>query len=427
MTGLILIVCISDIYSDYSKLLLHLEHLNLLEAYAFKPILDGNALSKALATKPGPWMKPALDAVVTWQLKNPHKTDASEVIEDLKAKQGELSKHLALHFLQLTIRPLFAKTRHPSITSAGRKSMNEDINHKFVQLEIDDTDSRPWKYDGYSLDLLTYIMGTIDVQMVKTNWHLLLPTIFIMIDDTSAVIKAKACIFLSLLLRKTDTAFLAQTGLFKVIEDAVFPCVHYLPGLTPEEECIPLLLASYRTLLYLADMQGSKYSQGEDKKSELLDKMMRKGVLYGLFYAKENVKVAEVLLDQLRQITDSLGIRSVKHLKNILPSTTEILAEPLGPAYPPLLLSAVRCLKNVILLTWPRVHMYRAEILKGIVACWIRIATEPEMEELRSEIVITVKALQVASGVKSNETDEDIKKLTDTSVALQELFSKAAN
>lgn len=58
------------------------------EADTFKPLLKGTDLAKALNTKPGPWMKDALDVVMAWQLRNPDATDPAEAIEAVKVSQG---------------------------------------------------------------------------------------------------------------------------------------------------------------------------------------------------------------------------------------------------------------------------------------------------------------------------------------------------
>ena len=279
-------------------------------------------------------MKSALDVVMQWQLRNPDKTDATEVMEEIKAKQGELTNSLALHFLRLTIRPSFAKTQHPSVTSTGHKSVNEDRTRKFTQIEIDDTETRPWKYDGYSLDMLTWIVNVIDIQSIQKTWHLLIPPLLVIIDDSSPLIKAKGCKLLSDFLQVTSPNLLARTGLGGVLEEAMMPCLMYLPTLTPEEESVSLLQAAYPALLNLANVRNvnpTRKNKPSDDRLVILNKLIRKGILYGLSHAGENVKVAQVLLDQLGQIMTSLGIETVKHLKALIPILSQYLSDPLGP------------------------------------------------------------------------------------------------
>ncbi|XPS76761.1 CCA tRNA nucleotidyltransferase [Ascochyta lentis] len=69
---------------SYSSFLSHLAKLEILDADTFKPLLKGTDLAKALSTKPGPWMKDALDVVMAWQLRNPSATDPAEAIEAVK-------------------------------------------------------------------------------------------------------------------------------------------------------------------------------------------------------------------------------------------------------------------------------------------------------------------------------------------------------
>ncbi|EOD43557.1 putative trna nucleotidyltransferase protein [Neofusicoccum parvum UCRNP2] len=127
-----------DVLSSYSKWFQHIETLGLAEAYALKPLLDGKALAKALDTPPGPWMKSALDVVMAWQLRNPGVIDPTEAIEEVRVqrqtedsgsvkqqagkKKGELTSHLASHFLRLTIRPLFMKAQNPATITGNHTS-----------------------------------------------------------------------------------------------------------------------------------------------------------------------------------------------------------------------------------------------------------------------------------------------------------------
>lgn len=46
--------------------------------------MDGKALSAALTTPPGPWMKDALDVIVAWQLRNPEAPDPSAALAEVK-------------------------------------------------------------------------------------------------------------------------------------------------------------------------------------------------------------------------------------------------------------------------------------------------------------------------------------------------------
>lgn len=74
----------------YCAWLLGLESQALLEIHALKPLVNGNELCKALHMEPGPWMKPALEKIVQWQLRNPDMSDSDEAIEEIRRCEGEL-------------------------------------------------------------------------------------------------------------------------------------------------------------------------------------------------------------------------------------------------------------------------------------------------------------------------------------------------
>ena len=419
----------SGTLAGFAQFVTHLENMQILEAYKLKPIIDGRTLSKALSIKPGPWMKPALDVVMQWQLRNPNRTDTTEVVEEIKAKQGELVNSLAHHFLRLTIRPSFAKTQHPSVTSAGRRSINEDIASKFTYMEIDDTETRPWKYDGYSLNMLRWIISVLNAQLIEEIWHLLLPPLLVIVDDSSASVKAQGCNLLTGFLKATSQTLLARTGIDGIIEEAVMPCLMYLPTLTPEEESVALLSAAYPGLLNLANARYADYTQNEktsDNRSRFLDKLVRKGIIYGLSHAGENVKVAQTLLDQLGRITLSLGIESVKHLKALLPMLSRYLTDPLGPVSPPLLLSAAKAMQSLILSSWPRISFHRFEILRALAICWVHVSDMEYQHGLKRELREAAAMLKAAATAANIELAEETRVLENENATLKELFSNPA-
>lgn len=112
---------------------------------------------------------------------------------------------------------------------------------------------------------------------------------------------------------------LRDTGLASVFEDAVFPTLHFLPSITPEEESIILLEAAYTALLSLASKTDTRAGKSEpyggSPKAKLLDKMLRDGVFSAYFHVKDHVRIVEVLLMQTAKIVDEMRIHSVKHLK----------------------------------------------------------------------------------------------------------------
>jgi len=82
-----------EILRSYDSFLARVTELKILNVDTFRPLLKGTDLAKALGTKPGPWMKDALDVVMAWQLRNPDTTDPTAAIEAVKAsKDGQTDK-----------------------------------------------------------------------------------------------------------------------------------------------------------------------------------------------------------------------------------------------------------------------------------------------------------------------------------------------
>ncbi|KAF2121512.1 hypothetical protein BDV96DRAFT_483998 [Lophiotrema nucula] len=405
----------------YSTFLDQITKFELTEAPNFKPLLTGTELGKALNTKPGPWMKDALDVVMAWQLRNPDVTDPSEAIEAVKAsRNSELSSHLASHFLQLTIRPLFSQAKSkPNLTPAGRKL---DLTADQKTVLPDDTTNAPWKdpKNGYAIELMKWTLSALDTKGIETNWGLLIPPILKMMDDVDLKWKAKGCDLLTLLLKSTPSAVLSRTGLGKVFEEELWPLFTYLPTLTPEQDSVALLERVFPAMTALADVLYPPPSQPPTSslstaRERFLDRLLRDGILAPLWHAQpaSYPRLATMLLSHLPPLLQAQGINSIKHLQTLLPVLSNILAEPLGSAYPPLLTAAAEGVQATILNAWPRISVHRGEILKGVCVCWIRSIEEESKGNKNMDSGKVKKELKEIAGMLEAvlKTDEELWKI----------------
>ena len=117
-----------------------------------------------------------------------------------------------------------------------------------------------------------------------------------------------------MLLGKVSPILWTRTGLGKVFQDALTPALAYLPPLTEQVDAERLLKVLYPTLLALCKYQ---YSTPKEmlKRNKMLDKILRSGILTGLSYSGENIKISTLLIDQIPVIVDEMRIQCVKHLK----------------------------------------------------------------------------------------------------------------
>ena len=184
------------------------------------------------------------------------------------------------------------------------------------------------------------------------------------------------------------------------------PILLYLPTLTPEAESLQLLAAVYPALFVLID---ATYTGIKDQtpRQKALDRVFRYGIMKGYTTAGEHVKIAEFLLQRMKDLVEKMGIDSCKHLKaryggrnfeegslmvaqHILPLLSNTLSHPFATAYPPLLLAALQALEAILKFDWPRVAYHRGEILRGLVTCWLKVEEEDqqrnELEDVRTMI-----------------------------------------
>lgn len=150
--------------------------------------------------------------------------------------------------------------------------------------------------------------------MIYKSWHLFIPPILTLLDDVSTPVRIRGLEISKILLEKITAKVLKQTGLGEVFEDAIMPTLLFLPSLTPVDESVRLLKPAYEVLFTLAN---ARFPVSEDwpQKMRFMDRILRQGILHGIEHCRDNVKIIDVLLKELRDLISRMGIHSVKHLK----------------------------------------------------------------------------------------------------------------
>lgn len=367
----------------------YLKERDILNAPEFKPIIDGTALAKALQMRPGPWMREALEVVMAWQLRNPDETDIEGALQAVKNNKGELTTCLIQHFLQLTIRPFFAKTPSPHITEKGHKNLN-NAPPKYGSVDVEDEESiRPWKKskNEYVLHLLTWVVRSLDFQLTERNWQFLVPPLLALIDDVEPVYKAKGCQLVSGLLKSTPPALLKRTGLTEVFTEAITLCLSYLPTLTPEDDSILLLSEAYPALFELVELKSATVAVKVDQKSLVLgldrhkmegySNILHSHILPSIGHvADSNPRIIITLLTQLIFVINAKTFNIIEDIVRVIPLLKSLLTAPFAAAYPALLTAVTKAMQHVLANAWPRATVWRAEILEGVCLSWIQIVKE---------------------------------------------------
>ncbi|USP78889.1 uncharacterized protein yc1106_06163 [Curvularia clavata] len=388
----------TDLFRSYASFLSRVTELDLLEVDTFRPLIKGTDLAKALNTKPGPWMKEALDVVMAWQLRNPDNTDTAGAIKAVEASrseqnESELPLRLASHFLQLTIPPFFPQNKP---TSNALEASRQPA---------------PWKDAGnqYVLDLLAWSIRVLDRKTVEDKWRFLMPPVLRMMDDINVEWKAKGCHMLGLLLdvlrqplstgssqkaavqKSTPTSFLLRSGYHNIFAEALLPMFTYIPSITPERESVILFRAVFPAVISLALLLPEDSSKG-DSKELFLDRVLREGVLSPLGHfttPSMYPELATLIMSQVPIVVNHMGIDTVKHLPDIVPLLSAILQEPFALSHHKLVGSALEALQSVMLNAWPRIPGHRGSIMMGLCLLWSRWLEEEK--KCGSEQVAQVK------------------------------------
>ncbi|KAL8764706.1 MAG: hypothetical protein Q9209_007917 [Squamulea sp. 1 TL-2023] len=312
----------------------------------------------------------------TWTNEEAHDLAQSMLSKHVESIQGDPKKfgNPIADLLLDHVKPLFLKSKPSILTDQGRKAM-APLPGNAVPSDLE-SGNKPWKFQSpHIITIFQWVLQQLDIAMVEEHWPLIIPPLLTILDDVSIPYKIRGCQLLKLLLKVAPASLLERSGLGEVFHDTLMPYLLFLPSLTPEEESIPILNATYDTLLSLTSVQYG-IPQSRPSKIKTLDAIFRYGILKGYTHAGEKVRIAEVLLKKSTDLVNAMGIYSVKHLKDLLPIISTTLIAPFATAYPPLLHAAVQLLRAMIVNGWPRLAFHRVEILEGLVICWCRIQDE---------------------------------------------------
>ncbi|KAB8364856.1 hypothetical protein FH972_024717 [Carpinus fangiana] len=428
---------------QYRKFMKTVKQMSLLGAHNLKPVLDGKRLAKELNTKPGPWMKDAMDAAMLWQLENPHQATVEGAIEAIK--NGELAERLAKGFLQLTIRPLFSKTNNPDLTPQGHMRIAE--SSRSVQAKRFDTieTEEQWKHESNTvIGLLTWCLRVLKPSQIQTLWGQLIPPILKMVDDSEVVYKVAGLELLGHLLTGINPEQLRYTGTGPLFEAAIKPALSYLPSLTPEHESVQVLHAAFGTWSILTQRRWpdqptlANSSTGSSDPTQLQTRaspeyiqyvkvqMLRQYVAPSLRHVEANYpKVASVLLKQLQTTFRLAGSTLIEDKDVILPLLVEYLQDPMvAKTCPDLLVQVARTTKAFITCAWPMIWLWRGDIYGALSEAWVNTCNElaegnavdekkqsllVAQEDLRDCSATMLEALSKGSDADDQISDEKIK------------------
>ncbi|RWA13045.1 hypothetical protein EKO27_g2072 [Xylaria grammica] len=380
-----------------------------------------------------------------------------------KTPKTEQARFITEDVLTGFLRPLFAKSRPSTVTASGRPAAFPEPPSRYSQGDgfggADDvTVTKPWKYtQRYAVTVFEWAVEIADTDLIQGHWPLYTPILLTLLDEPQPTsLKLRALSIFRKFWRLCPEGLLSRTGLVNVFEEAVFPTVLSLPSLTPEDESCDLLAAAYPALFDMAGLkdpdsgvaknrdvraENTNDQEASDKRNlhstrfseaqrKLFDKLVREGIMVGYHHAKQHIRLVEFFCQTLRRLVIGMGILSVKYLKDIVPMISEILVDPFGTKYPPVLLSATHLLQAVLQTCWPRMPHYCNEIIKIAMLCWLNIEDEesfppnkPTKAELKLQLTKAIEMLSAIMAAAKQDMSDRVCPLIAKDPQLRGLFT----
>lgn len=212
------------------------------------------------------------------------------------------------------------------------------------------------------------------------NWQLFTPVLLTLMDDNATRVRSRGLQIARDFISNFPRRILLASGMDSVLEEAMMPTLNYLPTLTPEKESLALLEPAYEALIELS----CKLDQARDgrdsagKANKLRDRILRRGVFPGYWYARDNPKITILLMDEARTVVEKMGIHAVKHLKDIILMLKDVFHDPFVSAHIPRLQAAIYLLHETLLTCWAIVAQgnWQFEILIMMTICWTYLGND---------------------------------------------------
>lgn len=153
---------------------------------------------------------------------------------------------------------------------------------------------------------------------MEKHWPLYMPLLLRLLEDTHASFRRHGLELADLFIHRCPAHILRDSGIVELLEDVIFPTLHFLPTQVGEDESLQLLEPAYRSLVALARASFDR-ERDMPRKRRLLGRLLKDAVFLSYAHTSEYASIVRFLARQARIITDELGIYATKHLKVRLP------------------------------------------------------------------------------------------------------------
>jgi hypothetical protein len=259
-----------------------------------------------------------------------------------------------------------------------------------------------------------------------------MPPLLTLLEDAELSIRSRALTLARTFMVRCGPQLLCSAGLIRILEDAIFPSLAYLPTLTPKDESVNILEPAYDALIMLSSLahQGSADPTIRD---HLLERILREGILVGYSHAYGSPRIIESLMIQCARIVHALGIQACKHLGHLLLMYSEVMADSAITNHGESSLAVVDALGETIMMTWPRLQTgnHVPDIVRMTVMFWLNtcgvethIAITIRSKLQRVWRLLSAALLNVPTSKASMTLDDHAQALMEKEPDLNSLFHR---
>lgn len=195
-------------------------------------------------------------------------------------------------------------------------------------------------------------------------WPVFMPFVLRYLEKTQSEHRLRGTLTVLTLCRKFPE-YLAKSGLAKPLEALVEPLMYFLPPLTPPETTIRVFKPSIECLFLLAEIQNKSDKNNLNSRFNYLT---RQGVLNAFLHsADNNVALVSAYFQTLTEVVDTwLKTLAIAHLQPIVKLFNHIMLDPFMYEDSEIGRLACTMMKTLILYTWPRIGVYKYNILLAL-------------------------------------------------------------
>ncbi|PKC67946.1 hypothetical protein RhiirA1_508318 [Rhizophagus irregularis] len=265
--------------------------------------------------------------------------------------------------LEKYVKPVFLKHTPVNVEKRSGKLKKQPVDF--------DIGNESWRGEiAKGSNILRWCILHLKNAEIGKTIGLIIPPTLSLIDDYNVNFKTRGVSLLDHLLKELTPDIIQRTGLGEVFHEALSRCLTY----QNEESHVSLLRQSFSAIISLISLIEKPNSEARFIKYE---QILSNNVVRGFIFSGDKIVIRIILLEQIPNLSQELGIVMVKYLGELIQTICDSLQvtfeftnkeQIIGLHY-----AAAKGLEKVISTCWPRIPQYKGRILKSVATSWYQV------------------------------------------------------